>query len=75
MPASNEPAGQRRSQSATQAFRAMTTTRDAPSVGTTPTKRRRLQTFHLTSVDLRSLEGFFVRRRKVPRLNCLTPER
>lgn len=74
MPTSSEPVALQRFRSGRQAFRVMTTTHDAPSVGTTQMTTQRLQTFHLTSVDLRSLEGFFVRRRKVPRPNCLTPE-
>ena len=74
MPTSNELEARQRCRSAKPTFRVMTTTLDEPSVGTTQTTTRRLQTFHLTSVDLRSREGFFVRRRKVPRPNCLTPK-
>jgi hypothetical protein len=72
-PRGNEPAAQKRFLGVTPTCQAMTTTRDAQSVGTNQTKKLRLQIFRLTSADLQSREGFSVRHRKVPRSNCLTP--
>lgn len=73
MPASSEPAGPQQCQSMTRACRATTTRHDVQNADTNQTMKLHLQIFRQTSADLRSPEGFFVRHRKEPQPNCLTP--
>jgi hypothetical protein len=73
MPAGSGPAGLQQCQSTTRACQAMTTRLDVQNADTNRTKKLHLQIFRQTSADLRSPEGFFVRHRKEPQTNCLTP--
>lgn len=71
-PISNEFAKQKQWRPMTPPCQATTAIRDGPNGDTDQLTRLRWQISRRTSTGLRFPEGFFVRRRREPRMNCLT---